>query len=183
MYSFSYVGMKIYLIRHGETTGDIENRYGGSYDDHLTSKGRQQIERTANNLPANGVEVIFTSPLIRAREAAEIIKSRLGCEIKVAEGIKERSYGVLGGLTKAEALKKYPEAVEMHKDSKNTDPEGESQIDFIQRVTSAFKDISSESYNTVVIISHGGPIKIILKHLSKNIPSHIEDGEIIAVDV
>ena len=39
--------MKIFLIRHGETTGDIENRYGGSYDDHLTQRGRAQLEETA----------------------------------------------------------------------------------------------------------------------------------------
>ena len=36
--------MKIYLIRHGETTGDIEDRYGGDYDDHLSKNGKQQVE-------------------------------------------------------------------------------------------------------------------------------------------
>lgn len=40
------------------------------------------------------------------------------------EGLEERSYGVLTGLTKQEALAKYPEAVEAHKDPMNTDPEG-----------------------------------------------------------
>jgi len=45
--------MKIYLIRHGETTGDVEDRYGGSYDDHLTDKGRGQLEKTAKELVGN----------------------------------------------------------------------------------------------------------------------------------
>lgn len=35
--------MKIYLVRHGETTGDVEDRYGGWYDDHLTDRGKEQL--------------------------------------------------------------------------------------------------------------------------------------------
>lgn len=175
--------MKIYLVRHGETTGDIEDRYGGSYDDHLTERGREQIETTASKLADKGIEVVFVSPLIRARETAEIINSKLNLEVKVVEGVQERSYGVLGGLTKAEAVEKYPEAVELHKDPKNTDPEGESQTDFINRVTDAFKVISSGNYGTIAVISHGGPIKLILKHLNQEIPDRIDDGGIIEIEV
>lgn len=74
--------MKIYLIRHGETTGDIENRYGGVYDDHLTAKGREQLGLTASQVANKGIEIIFHSPLIRARESAEIISALLDCPIR-----------------------------------------------------------------------------------------------------
>jgi broad specificity phosphatase PhoE len=47
--------MKIFLIRHGETTGDEEDRYGGSYDDYLTDLGKEQLEVTANNLPTSAI--------------------------------------------------------------------------------------------------------------------------------
>lgn len=66
--------MKIYLIRHGESTGDIEKRYGGSYDDHLTEKGRQQIQETTEKLLGKNIEFIFSSTLVRAKEAAKIIQ-------------------------------------------------------------------------------------------------------------
>ena len=64
--------MKIFLIRHGETTGDIEDRYGGDYDDHLSEKGKQQSKELAEKLKNKGIELIFHSPRIRATETATI---------------------------------------------------------------------------------------------------------------
>ena len=42
--------MNIYLVRHGQTTGDLENRYGGDYDDHLTELGKQQSAEVPGKL-------------------------------------------------------------------------------------------------------------------------------------
>jgi len=175
--------MKIFLIRHGETTGDVEDRYGGSYDDHLTDLGKEQLAATANNLVDKDIEVIFVSSLIRAQESAEIISSKIECPVEILNGLEERSYGVLGGLTKAEALEKYPEVVEAHKDPLNTDPEGESYDDFKNRVLETFQKISQKEYNTIAVVSHGGPIKQILAHLGESIPDKIGDGGIIEVNV
>jgi len=97
--------------------------------------------------------VIFVSSLMRARESADIINVQLRTEIEVMDGFRERNYGVLGGLTKAEALEKYPEAVEAHKDPANTDPEGESQADFSERVLSAFVSVKESGHNVVVVVS------------------------------
>ncbi len=173
--------MQIYLIRHGETTGDIEDRYGGSYNDHLTERGRGQLAETAKNLVGKEIEVIFHSPLIRACESAEIIKSEIGCELQVVEGLKERHYGILSGLTKAEALEKYPDVVEAHKDLMNTDPEGESFVDFNHRVIEAYKSILAAEYQHVAILGHGGSLKRILNHINAPIPDSIGDGEVIKI--
>jgi broad specificity phosphatase PhoE len=175
--------MKIFLVRHGETTGDIEGKYGGSYDDHLTDLGKEQLTVTANNLVGRRSEVIFASPLIRAQESAEIISSKTECPVEIVYGLEERSYGVLGGLTKAEALEKYPEVVEAHKNPLNTDPEGESFDDFRYRVLGTFQKITQKEYSTIAIVSHGGPIKLILAHLGESIPEKIGDGEIIEVNI
>ncbi len=174
--------MKIYLIRHGETTGDIEDRYGGNYDDHMTEHGKQQLEKTADSLLGKDVEIIFTSPLIRARESAEIIKKKINTPVEVTDGLQERHYGVLAGLTKAEALEKYPEVVEAHKDPMNTDSEGESYEDFKNRVIGTFKVITSKDYKTIAIVSHGGPIKQILAYLKEEIPDKIGDGGVIEIE-
>jgi len=175
--------MKLLLIRHGETTGDLEDRYGGSYDDHLTEKGREQLVATAEALVSKGIEIIFHSPLTRARESAEIVAARIGCPIKQWNGLEERHYGVLTGLTKQEALEKYPEAVEAHKDYLNTDPEGESYTDFNDRVVAAFTAIPKEQYKVMVILAHGGSLKRILEHLGQPLPPSIADGGVIEVEV
>ncbi len=59
----------------------------------------------------------------------------------------------------------------------------ESLEDFQNRVLAAFKDIFSKEYQTVVIVSHGGPLKQVLKYLNMPIPPKIGDGEIIEVTV
>lgn len=174
--------MKLLLIRHGQTTGDLEDRYGGWYDDSLTQKGREQLQVTAEKLIGTKVDAIFSSSLIRAVESAKIINTVLKTEVVIIEGLKERNYGVLGGLTKAEALEKYPEVVALHKDYANTDPEGESWSDFNQRVIGAFTTIINQSLETVIIVSHGGSIKAILRHLNLSLPHSIGDGEIIEVE-
>lgn len=132
---------------------------------------------------SKGIEIIFHSTLTRARESAEIIAAKVGCPIKEWDGLEERHYGVLTGLTKQEALEKYPEAVEAHKDYKNTDPEGESYADFNDRVVSAFKAIPKEHYSVIAVLAHGGSLKRILEHLGQPLPPSIPDGGVIELEV
>jgi len=175
--------MKLLLIRHGETTGDLEDRYGGSYDDHLTDTGRGQLAQTAVQIADNGIEIIFHSPLIRARESAEIISEANGVPIKQWGGLEERHYGVLTGLTKQEALEKYPEVVEAHKDPMNIDPEGESFEDFNNRVVATFDEIKKQPYEIIAILAHGGSLKRILAHLNQPLPDSIADGGVIEIEI
>lgn len=175
--------MKIFLIRHGETTGDVEDRYGGSYDDHLTERGKVQLQNTAKNLLGKNIETIFHSPLIRARESAEIISQQIKCSLVPFQGLKERHYGVLTGLTKQEAEEKFPEVVLAHKDPMNTDPEGESFADFNERVIASYLEIIKESHAVIAILGHGGSLKRILSYIGAPIPDSIGDGGVIEVDV
>ena len=81
--------MKILLIRHGETTGDLEDRYGGFYDDHLTERGRQQLTETAEKLKGVEVDIIFSSSLVRAQESAEIVNTVLNTHIEIQDGLRK----------------------------------------------------------------------------------------------
>lgn len=175
--------MKLLLIRHGETTGDIEDRYGGQYDDHLTERGREQLQCTADSLAGRNVDMMYVSTLTRARESAEIIIAVSQAEVELLDGLRERNYGVLGGLTKREALEKYPEAVELHKNPINTDPDGESLEDFTKRVLDTFEYIKAKNNNCVVILAHGGSLKVIMRHLNMPIPDKIGDGEVIEIEL
>ena len=153
--------MKIYLIRHGESTGDIEDRFGGDYDDHLTEKGKQQAQELANKLKDRGIEIIYTSPKFRARETAEEVAKQLNVPIEEVENLRERNnYGILSGMTKNEAKEKHP--IDFEKISKDktyhdvTDSESYDQIK--ERVLKVFKNILQSDHNTIAIISHGGVI-------------------------
>jgi broad specificity phosphatase PhoE len=152
--------MKIYLIRHGQTTGDVEDRYGGAYDDKLTDKGIFQAQELANKLANTEIQILFCSPLIRAQQTARILKDKLSCEIKTIEDLKERNKnGILTGMTRSEATIKYPELVEKLKDYRNQIQGAESQEDFVERIKKVFAElICVNYYSTIGIVTHGGPI-------------------------
>lgn len=151
---------KIYLIRHGQTTGDIEDRYGGAYDDELTDEGKAQAQELANKLSDSGIQILFCSPLKRAQQTAEILKAKLGCEINTVHDLRERDKnGILTGMTKSEAKIKYPELVEKLKDYRNQIEGAESQDNFAGRIKKVFTEITDNAnYSTVGIVTHGGPI-------------------------
>lgn len=177
--------MKIYLIRHGETTGDIEGRYGGTYDDHLTEKGKAQAQELAKQLQDKGIEIIFVSPRIRARETAEEVKKVLNVPVEVVDDLRERNtYGVLSGLTKPEAKEKHPLDFEkiskdrLYHDVSNSESYEACKI----RVIKVLNEILSKDYKTIAIISHGGIISTYVREvLTKG--KHIKLGDCAILEI
>jgi broad specificity phosphatase PhoE len=162
--------MKIYLIRHGETTSDVENRFGGEYDDYLTNKGIFQAEEMAYNLADSGIEKIYTSPKHRARQTAEILAKTFKCEVEVVDDLRESNrYGILTGMKKDEAREKFTDQVELTKDFYATIVGGESYQDFKGRILRAFAYVLEKSadYNVIAIVSHGGPMRVIVREVLK----------------
>lgn len=166
--------MKIFFLRHGETTGDVEDRYGGDYDDHLTEKGREQSHQLAEQLKDKGIQIVISSPLIRAKETAGILKDTLGewCVHAVRSELRERNqYGILTGMTKAEAKEQHPEAVEALKDYKNTIESAESYDDFVVRIQQGFEGLVSTMEHspakTIAVVWHGGPMRALFRSVLK----------------
>ncbi|MBI5880926.1 histidine phosphatase family protein [archaeon] len=160
--------MKIYLIRHGQTTADVEDRYGGAYDDHLTDLGKKQAQELAGKLKGSGIEVIYHSPMIRATETARIITNDLSLELRVVPDLRERNVcGVVTGLTKTEARERFPDQVEeLSKGTIYPKVKGSEQYNpFKERVLKAFGQVTSSDYSTIAVITHGGPISCIVREL------------------
>lgn len=169
--------MKIFIIRHGQTTSDIEGRYGGDYDDHITPLGVKQAKALAEKLKTAGIQMLFVSSRIRAQETAKILYQRLKTGVKTDPDLRERNlYGVLTGMTVAEAQKKFPKEVEMLKNVQNTLPKGEMADDFTRRIFDAFWRISKLEFQTVGIVTHGGVIRRIYKHIL-HIPYELNVGD------
>lgn len=168
--------MVIYLVRHGQTTGDVEDRYGGDYDDHLTKLGRRQSEDVANKLADAGIEVIYCSPKIRAQETATIISQTIPAACVSIEDFRERNrYGTLTGLTKTEAAEKYPDQVKLLVDEQTTIIGGEDYESFGQRIRLALDKVCTGKYQTAAIVTHGGPIRYIFREILKK--GEIEIGD------
>ncbi|MBI2623772.1 MAG: histidine phosphatase family protein [Candidatus Liptonbacteria bacterium] len=161
--------MHIYFIRHGQTTGDIEDRYGGDYDDHLTERGRSQAEELAEKLKDKGIEAVLSSPLLRARETAEILAKRFGCAVTVKQHLKERSmYGALTGMKREEAKKLYPELVELVKNRMNTLPGAEMYEAFSNRIQLVVREMTKDiRYECIAVVFHGGPVKVLFRDVLK----------------
>lgn len=161
--------MKLFFIRHGETTGDVENRYGGTYDDHLSPEGIEQSKRLAEFLKDFGIEKIYSSSLVRAWETSEILAKVVGCEIVVVPELQERNqYSFLSGMIKEEAVEKYPTEVEVLKDRLNTIEGAESYEDFSRRISDVFQGLTTDqAHDCIAIVSHGGPLRVLFRDILK----------------
>lgn len=90
--------MDIYLIRHGETDWNRMKKLQGTTDIPLNAYGIELAEKTAEGLKDVPFDRIYTSPLIRARKTAEIIRGDRPIEIIETDGLKEISFGDYEGL-------------------------------------------------------------------------------------
>src|SRR3989344_1327026 len=92
--------MKIFMVRHGETDYNVAKRIPGQeIDQSLNATGRKQAEERAEERAGMTVDVMFSSPLKRAGETAEIIAKGLNLQILYRDELKERSFGSLSGKT------------------------------------------------------------------------------------
>jgi broad specificity phosphatase PhoE len=160
--------MKIYIIRHGESTSDIKEKYDGDYDDHLTDKGLKEAEIIVQKLLNSKIQIIFSSPKIRAIETSKILKNALKCKIVVMEDIKEQDiYGAYPELSKNQPEEEYRRLGEVMANC-DAEMEGvETYLHFKNRVVGCFSKITNEGYQTVAIITHGGPIRCIFRDILK----------------
>jgi broad specificity phosphatase PhoE len=177
--------MKIYLIRHGESTSDIENRFGGHYDDDLTDLGLKQAKELVQKLKSEKIDIIFSSPFKRANQTAQILKNTFNCKLEIVEDLKERNRcGFLSGMKKDEASKKYPEEFKLLQNWENTIKGAENYEIFKNRIKNVFKKLITFNNQNMAIVTHGGPINVILEEFF-NMKSylHLKDCAMIKMEL
>ena len=159
--------MKMIFIRHGETTGDVEDRYGGAYDDGLSEHGLEQAAGLARELTGKGIKTVVASGLQRAQQTGMIVAEAVGAALEVEEHFSERDqYGALSGMVKAEARTVYPDLVDCFKDRLFTAPDAESYEAFSARVSLAFRALA-ENGDGVAIVWHGGGMRVLFRDILK----------------
>ena len=162
--------MRLLLVRHGETEGNVSRRLQGA-DDPLTERGRRQASEIAAHLSGrDDVVALYASPYRRALDTARAIGKTLGLEPETRPALAELDVGRAVGYRFEEWAEEFPEEAERFREE-GADyawPGGESGRDLGVR-TEAEMDRILERHRgkagAVVVVSHGGTLAWIIAHL------------------
>ena len=148
--------MELYLMRHAVTAWNREGRFQGREDLPLSEEGRAQARQAGELLARFPLDRAVTSPLLRARETAELVlRGRLTA--RVEPRLIERDYGRLAGLTA-------PEREAMLASGRETGMEPGPRV--AGRALEALEAIRDAGGDRVLVVSHGGVINQVLLAVS-----------------
>jgi alpha-ribazole phosphatase/probable phosphoglycerate mutase len=158
---------RLYLLRHGETQSNIEQRYQGQGNSPLSELGIEESTELSKALQSEPIKAFYSSDLTRAHETAKIVAEPHGLQVKKLPGMKERFYGEWENLTFDEIKKKYPEIYEtwLMDPAKAKIPGSETLEELQSRgVETIESTIKNHDGETICIVGHGGINRMILFH-------------------
>lgn len=157
---------KLHLIRHGLTRGNLEGLYIGSGTDlPLCKEGKESLSRLQDQFTYPVVDTVFTSPLSRAVETAQILFPAATHKMEVQD-LREMDFGVFENRPMSELVKD-PEFAAWMDPSSHTVPEGaENRADFYRRTGDAlmkmFEYMMKMGITEAACVTHGGVIMSML---------------------
>jgi uncharacterized phosphatase len=159
------------FIRHGQTDWNRDDRMQGSSDIPLNDTGRAQALDAVEVLRESPWDVVVSSPLVRARETAEIIANALDLELGASyPELVERDYGPFEGANATECIAKYP-----GKDY----PDAEPISSVVERGRTGLARVSADHPGrNVVIVCHGTIIRYTIASLAGHPVDGIHNGTV-----
>lgn len=163
--------MKIYIVRHGETKSNEEGRLQGWTNDTLNDAGVMLAELTGRGMREIEFDAAFSSPLIRAKQTAEIIIRESGnnCPIVFDDRIKEINMGSWEGKKFRPGEREIDETLcksfFVNPSEMGAFPHGESIYDVEKRTQEFLKDIAASDYSSVLVSTHGCALRCMLNFL------------------
>lgn len=162
--------LECFIVRHGVTEENLNYTLIGRTDTPLHSIGRIQAQCLAEKLNSINFDAIYTSPLTRAVETADIIlSSQKNGTTRRISALREIDLGIVDGVSSFTAYEQYKDLIDIALDPHVDDykfPFGESRNHALRRFRRFLKALSSVHQNgKVCIITHGGIIGLWLAHL------------------
>ncbi|HAS28303.1 MAG TPA: alpha-ribazole phosphatase [Dehalococcoidia bacterium] len=153
--------LKLYLIRHGQTELNKVRRFQGRIDVPLNETGIGQAQKLALRLSSEPLDKIYTSPLSRAQQTAEIIRSSHQIDIMTNEELVEMSFGSLEGKTYREINEIFPDWNASVFDF--TFAGGENLDNLVVRMKSFLDIVKKQDENSnILLVTHSGCLRVIL---------------------
>ena len=145
------------FLRHGESVGNAEERFQGQSDFPLTDAGRLQARTLAERWSKEQVkfDLAVASPLVRAKETAEIITSKLNAPLELDPIWMERDNGAMSGLTRDEVVKLFPEP-DFRTPYDSFGESGEGDWELFLRAGKAVHELLKRPPGKYLIVTHGG---------------------------
>jgi probable phosphoglycerate mutase len=159
---------RLYLVRHGQSAGNAEGRFGGHSATPLSALGAEQAELAAQALAKEKIQAIYSSDLHRAVQTAAPLANLLNLPIIKTDAFRERHVGVLQGLTFDESKAQHPKDYYalVNRNIHHVITEGESYRQLLRRATNALSEILHvHRGEKVVVFSHTGVICFLTLYL------------------
>ena len=155
--------MEIYLVRHGRTTQP--GTYTGVSDVELSDEGMSQVRSLRSYFNKISLDHIYCSPLVRCRRTLEILD--LASPASFVAELREIDFGFWEGMRLDEIRTRYPDQIDQWKEQKQAFcfPGGDCIGQFSKRVTNWFDGLLTTEAERVLVVGHGGVIRIGLCHL------------------
>ncbi len=168
----------ILLARHGETDWNRERRVQGHTDRPLNAVGEAQARELAERLADERIDAIYASDLSRAYDTALYVADPRGLAVVQLADLRERHFGTWEGLTDMEILERFPHA------STGSWGDGETPDEMSVRIVAALRAIAAEHADgQVLVVSHGGPMRAMLRRYSVEVDGPIPNCHVIRLAV
>jgi broad specificity phosphatase PhoE len=162
---------ELLLVRHGQSTANAKGMWQGQMEFPLSERGRAQASLAGHGLSGEPFEGLYSSPLSRAFETAEIIRDRTGFagEVVPVEGLSERNGGILEGHTWAEQEQRNPELAKkflaIPEEERWALVGAETDEEVFARFEEALSSIRAlhPGGSRIVVVSHGGAMRAFLR--------------------
>ena len=179
--------MKVILIRHAKTQGNLEKRYIGRTNEPLCGEGAAQAAALSESGKPPRADLLIVSPYLRCTQTAEILYP--GMTYEIADDLRECDFGIFEGKTHHELIRNNEYTAWLSTNCLRDIPGGESVTAFKERCCSAFLEAvrNNPDNATVAFVIHGGCIMAILERFSRPPKEfqeyYVENCEIVARSV
>lgn len=162
--------MRLYLLRHGQTEWNIEGKIQGKTDIPLNETGLRQARCLAEGMREREISAVYSSPLLRAAQTAEILAEEKGLSVSVLPELREVDFGLWEGRSWTEV------DAEFHEDFRRWEENpaeymptgGESRESCRERCRAAMEQILAGTVTDAAIVAHGGILAHVADYLLRN---------------
>ena len=165
-------GLRLLLVRHGETDWNRQTRFQGQIDVPLNDNGRQQSQKAGAFLQEVAIDFAVSSSMLRPKETAEIIlKHHPNLKLELQNGLREISHGLWEGKLEAEIEQEFPGELQRWRlvPTQVQMPEGENLQEVWERSVAAWESIVqaalTNQLKTVLVVAHDATNKTLLCHI------------------